>query len=338
MPLFNYVYNNTSSDQTAALYRYCPAFSTNMNWEKVLPFVEDAEAEYIKPVLGDEFYDELITALAGTPTAAQIAAIAVLRPAVAWFTFEKTLIGLALSVSEMGPAEAVDTEGRWLFPRKWVSEAGRQQAFRNGYKKLEEALRYLEKNEIEYSTWYKSAAYCKEVGLFIPNATILANYIPLDGGRAIYSRLRPAINKAELHYIKPVLGEALFNQMKNMLTTPASNFTIAQAELLDKIRLALAEWMLNYAVPFFRLKFNELGIIEPAMENGIGKESPATQEAVAGLWMSIQEAGKRFLLDLKTFLDSNADSFPNYTDTKTPAPEPSQEDDNGRTYNVVSFL
>lgn len=338
MPLFSYVYNNTGTDQTASLYRYCTAFSAGMDWEKVLPFVEDAETEYLKPVLGDDFYDELITALAGSPTAEQTAAIAVLRPAVAWFTFEKTLIGLALSVSEMGPAEAVDSEGRWLFPRKWVSEAGRLQAFRNGYKKLEEALRYLEKNEGDYPTWTASEAYTKEQELFIPNATIMAEYMPMEGGRAIYTRLKASIKKAELHYIKPVLGKDLYDEMKTLVATAGATPTAIQSQLIEKIRFALAEWMMHYALPFFRLRFNELHIIEPAMENGIEKQQPASQEAIQGLWVSIQEAGKRFLLDLKTFLDNNADSFPNYTDTKTPAGEPSQEDDTGRTYNVVSFL
>ena len=287
MTLISQVYNNTSTDQTASLYRYCTAFSQNMDWEKVLPFVEDAEQEYIKPAIGEAFYDELITALAGTPTAEQTVAINVLRPAVAWFTFEKTLLGLALSVSEMGPAEAVDSEGRWLFPRKWVSEAGRLQAFRNAHRKLEEALRYLENNETYYPTWYNSDAYCKEVELFIPNATVLGEYLPLESGRSIFVKLKPAIKKAELHYIKPVLGEALFDKMKQIRTTPGANFTLIQAELQEKIRFSLTEWMQHYAVPFFRLRFTELGMIEVAMENGIGKEQPASQELIFTLLSSI---------------------------------------------------
>lgn len=339
MTFFKYVYNNTGDDQTAALYRYVTGFSQSMDWEKILPFVEDAEAEYIRPALGDDFYDELITAItADNLTAAQTAALAVLRPAVAWFTFEKTILGLAMSVSEMGPAEAVDSEGRWLFPRQWVSESGRLRAFRNGYRKLEEALRYLEKNQVDYSTWTDSTAFTQEVELFIPNATIMAEYIPLEGGRSIFVKLKASIKKAELRYIKPVLGQELYDAMKVIITTPNSTPTTAQTELIDHIRRCLAEWMMLYAVPFFRLRFNELGLVEPAMETSYNKQQPASQEAINGLWMSIQDAGKGFLHTLKNFLDANAAQFPEYTDTKTPARALGQLDDEGRVRNVVQFL
>lgn len=339
MPFFKYIYNETGDDQTAALYRYVTAFSQGMAWEKVLPFVEDAEDHYIRPVLGDTFYQELVDAIAADSlTAAQIAALAVLRPAVAWFTFEKTILGLAMSVSELGPAEAVDSDGRWLFPRQWVSEAGRLRAFRNGYRKLEDALRYLENNEADYSSWTSSTAYTKEVELFIPNATVLAEYMPLDAGRSVFVRLKPAIRKAELRYIKPVLGTALYDALKTLLRTPETAPSVAQAELLDHIRRALAEWMTTYAVPFFRLTWNEIGIIEPALETERSKQQAASQEAIAGLWQSIQEAGKGFLQTLKTFLDINAASFPEYADTKTPTAPLGQVDENGRIRNVVQFL
>lgn len=336
--LFQYVYNKTGSDQTASLYRYCTSFEINTKLEKLLPIIEDAEREYLVPVLGEAFYQELVTAAhAESPTAAELAALAVCRRASAWFAFTQAILDLSIQVGAMGPGEPVDKDGAFPFSRKWVTEAAKRQAFRNGLQRLEEAGQFLENNAATYPSWKNSEAYTIRKELFIPSPTVLNEYIPCNRcSRAVYTRLRPLIEQAEIRYIRPVMGESFYDEIKLYLITEDS-YSSDHVELLGQIRKALSLWLQQKALAAARLRIDETGLIEPKLDE-MGYNSPASEQAVTGLWFESRQEARLFTQELKNYLDSKADVFTTYADSKTPAGEPSQDNDNGTPSSIVSFL
>lgn len=346
MPLFKYVYNTSSTDQADALKRYCSAFQPSMSWTNLLPIVEDAELTYVKPYIGEDFYNELLAAYeAGTMTAAQTTMVRLLQRSIAWFSFYDALISLAITMSDMGPGESVDKDGTFLFPRQWVSNTGRAQAFRKAGERMDEALKYLEKNAASYPTWLNDTEIQEKTrGLFFNSAEQLAEYLPTKVSRIVYLTLQPAIKEAERRYILPTIGKDLMDELKAALqdvhTTPLSS---DQEELLSYIRQALAKWALLCAVPALRLQLNDQGLVEPSFDFD-QKTRPAREETTRSLWISFTEAGRIFLYSLKTWLDENAALFPTYLassayqNTIPQAKWLDQEREDGSDYPVVSLL
>jgi len=336
--LFTAVYDQSSADQTASLYRYCTSFEISTSWEKLLPIVEDAEREYLKPAFGDTFYQALVTAVTDpAPTPAMIAFMPLARRASAWFSFYQALHDLSVQVGAMGPGEPVDGEGRFPFARKWVTEAARLQAWRNAHQRLEEAMLFLENNADNYPDWKNSDAYTYRKELFIPSATILDEYLPCNRcARLVYQRLRQLIEKAEVRYLRPVMGETFFQEIKSYVASTDS-MDADHLELLGYIRRALVEWVRKAALVHARLSLNEIGLIEPDNDD-TARSRPAGDTAVNGLWNMSHRDGLYFLQELKNYLDRNTATWTTYADTKTPAGEPSQLDSDERPSSIINFL
>lgn len=346
MPLFKQVYNPTSTDQKDSLKRYCSAFQPSMDWDMLLPFVESAELDYIKPYIGDTFYTNLVTAYeAGTMSTAQDVFVRMLQRSIAWYTLYDSITGLAISMSDMGPTEQVSKEGTALFPRQWVSKKGRLEAFRQANRRLDDALKYLENNAGDYSDWTSDTELqAKTRGLFFNNADELKQYLPTEVSRIVYLSLKAAIQEAERRYILPAIGKPFFDELKAAIqAAPATPLSTDQQTILDYIRHALVKWMQISAIPNMRLQLNEQGLVEPSFDLQENTR-PASEAAIRSLWINIQDAGTLFLNELKNYLEQNAATYPTYMASDAYQNETphtafmDQEDEDGKDHSIVSFM
>ena len=345
MAFFKYVYNDDGSqDHTDALYGYCSSFDPSTTFEKVKPILIESDETHIRQVIGDDFYDELQAAYdADTMSAAQIAIILLLRKASAFFCYAEASKSFATQLSDLGPTEVIDSEGPSSAPRQWVQASAISTAFKKGHRRLEDALKYLEKHADNYPTWQSSDAFTRNYELFFRSGGELADFLPLDNcARIAYLRMRPGIQEAERRYIRPVIGAELFAELKSAIKL--DELSELQKEAVYYIRWALSKWAVRCALPFLRLEISTSGLIEPGFDNGINKKPAASEPAVQSMWVSAQEAGEAFLFELKTFLDANADNFPTYKashqyqEGKGSEGFMSQKDDDGKPYNIISLL
>lgn len=354
--LFKGIFDQTGALPEDQVKRYLPSLHANMKWDTARPLVEDAESEFIRGVIDPAFHNELITAYAaypGTPLSTeQTAVIRKLQRSIAYFFAYKYYQHMLLNVSDMGPTENASVENTAMPSRQWVLYQSQENAFKDGHKHLETALSFMEENATDYPTWKNSNTYTKSKELFFNAPAQLREYFPTYSSRFVYLQLRPAIKQAERRYILPTLGQDFYDELKaailNEVDTPLSS---AQTEVLNYIRTALAQYCLKHAIPLLRLQVNQTGIVEPEYIDGVKNKRQASEKSIRSMWVSLDQAGREFLIDLKGYLDTNADLYPTYkaSDSFTDYAEDEQPDTphthgNDKDYfdddcnRVVSFM
>lgn len=336
MSLFKYVHND--SDPNESLRRYCPNFMPSLDWATALPFVEMAEQNHILPEIGQDMYDELQTQYAGgTLTAANLKLLRVLQRGIAWLSFAEMLNNYMLRVSTMGAGESMSQEGTYVIPRQWVSKQSYTNAYRTGYACIEGALILLAKTPADYATWRDDTAH--QAGALLLNAQQLGQYIRTAHAQIIFNRLRPHIEDAQLRYIQPVIGDALYADMAAKVKNPATSWTADELNLLDHIRRALSRWAERCALPNLRVVQNENGLMEPGTWNQIADNSAVSGEGpAASFWISSQEAAMYFTERLKSYLQMNAAAHPLYDATRHTPAKPFPDDDTDFSHPVVALF
>jgi hypothetical protein len=326
MSLFKYVHNE--SDPNESLRRYCPTFMPSMDWESALPFVEMVEQEHIIPAIGSAMYDELITEYAGTMTANNVKLLRVLQRGIAWLTAAEMIQNYMVHISTMGPGETMSQEGTFALPRQWVSKQSYTNAYRAGYKCIESALILLVNYPALYPTWRDDAGH--QANNLLLDASHIDKYIRTAHSQIIYNRLRPHIEEAQLRYIQPVVGDALYADLVAKAKNPATAWSNAERDLLDHVRRALCRWAEVCALPALRVVYTENGLAEPGSSSNLADNGQNSLESSArSFWISTQEAAMLFTERLKSYLQMNAALHPLYdADRHTPArPFPRDTDD-----------
>jgi hypothetical protein len=316
--LFKYTYNKGANEtnQLDSLKRYCDAFHIETSFFGMMETIEDVEARYIVPVIGEAQYTDLDDAYqAGTMTAAQTALVRKLQPAIAYFAYFQAITTKRIQISNIGPGETVSKEGTFVFPRQWSAKDALRKSWSVANERLDRALSFLHYNIANYPIYAADPVYAESLGLFFNSADELTKYLPSDTGRVVYQQLRPGIREAELRYIRPTMGDAFFAEIKAAIaakhTTPLS---AAQAELVEKVQEALIHWTRICAIPNLRLRISQSGLVETDYDQTVDYQQagPSGEDAVRSLWISLQQAGSEFLSGLKSWLDLNAASFPTY--------------------------
>lgn len=314
---FKAVYDHEAPEtsQDDSLKRYCGAFDQNISIENYREIIEDVELTYITPHLSSAFYEELVTAYAGTPTAAQSDIIKLLQGAIAYFTYFQSINLRSVFVSDMGPGQGVSKDGTFIFPSKWRAQSTLRSAFQTANRRLARALAFLDLNADDYPTFKSSEAFDESRKLFFNSVGELAPYLPMEASQVVYNTLKVSINEAERRYILPIIGEDFFNELKAAIK--AGTTTTDQKDLIDKIRWSLVKWMRLCAIPNLRLRFNEANLVEPDFgPDGIGYDGKAAEpEKVRSLWMNDSFAAREFTNELKSWLWKNAAKFPTFEDS-----------------------
>lgn len=330
--LFKYVYDEGSKEtaQDDSLKRYAGSIDANLDWFGVQEIIEDVENDYISTAIGEELYEEIKTAYAAdTLTANQTSLVRKLQPAIAKFVEFSLISSRGITITELGANETISKEGTLVGARQWRTKDALRKSWISANQRLSRALKFLQTNKADYPTWTASASYTDSKGLFFNNAETLAQYMSMDAHHVVYLLLRHHIKAAEIRYIKPVLGEGFFDEIKAaILNDPDTPLSSAQNDLIDKVRWALVQWVQKCAIPSLRLRYNQNGLVEPDFDQiEDGKQgAPASEDKTKSLWISLTDAANYFTNDLQSYLFQNVDDFPTfkasslYDEDKPPTP------------------
>lgn len=319
--LFKYIYDKTADEdnQPDSLKNYCGVFDINLSITNMREIIEDAEQTYILPAIGADLWEELETvydAYPGTALSANNAKlIRSLQGSIAYFTLFESLGNRGIFVSDMGPGQAVSKDGTFIFPSQWRTQVGMRKAFLTANRRLDRALQLLQAAPSDWPTWEASQAFTDSRELFFNSATELQPYLAMEASRVVYLALQPSLREAERRYIKPVLGEDFFDEIKAAILS--GSLTSIQTKLIEHIRWALVKWMRICAIPNLRLRFNENNLVEPDMGmDASGKnETRADADAIRSLWVNDAFAAREFTDELKAFLWKNASSFTTFMES-----------------------
>jgi hypothetical protein len=288
--------------------------SVNSNFElsEIQPSYLQAVDEYIVPALSRAFYNELATA--ENPTEDQNKALEYLGRALAHYTH--FLYSFVNSV-QVGSQGIQETSGSSSQPvRQWVGYDYRKSLIRSGDVALDVMLEWLEENAEKFPTWKNSEAYTKGIDLFFIRADQMKEFCNVSGGRRTYLALRPYIRRAERNYIKPLLGDTLFDQLKLEIKT--GEVSSENKKLIEEyIRPALAPLSLLKAIPELSLEMTDEGIKFKSYDNGINKRGMASNEDKSLMFQSLDTDGNAELKTLEGFLIKNVADYPAFEESNS---------------------
>lgn len=273
-----------------------------ITWETMEPFVKQAEMEFVIPAISEEFYDELCGL--ENPEGPQLKIIDRLKVSVGYYALVAALPQLVVVVGDAGAA--VNTQGGAAMT-KWMYVELKNGSLAKADKALENSLLWLEKNQNfekdgvkVFKTWLDSEVYTISNSLFIHSATELTDFFPsAQGSRRLYLQLKNYLRKVEEYQLKPVLGKAFFDKLKEKSDDEKTT------EALNLIKYYLANRAFAEALPFLNINDN-FNLISSGSPANVVSEDALDQDRRDGLKINCDDNATNYLNKLKAFLDENA--------------------------------
>lgn len=181
------------------------------------PYIQLAEDEFILPAIGPELLAELNaqynSANGDAVTDANLMLLTKLQRAQAFYTYLKYLPYSLGNDGDNGMQEMATKDSQPV--RIGVLDKRQRETSVNAATALETALLFLYRNRANYPTWTASDAYKRSSALFIYSATELTEHLPQAAGSyRLFLSLVPYLHMAENQQIKPLIGSAQFDDLK----------------------------------------------------------------------------------------------------------------------------
>lgn len=295
-------------DRIETLKEAIGGIQQTMNWRTWAPFVRQAEMLYIVPAIGQELYSELDQDAAPNEITTEL--LVWLRMAIAEYADLLGGMRLVLHTSDAGKQSPSGTNMQ--APGKWMIVAARKEAINKADLALENALRFLETHKADFSTWRSSSAYTLSKGSFINSASELTRYFPAARqSRRIYLALRDYIAKAERFYVKPLVGEAQFTNLKLRLLSNDPAFSTHETEALELLRYALVHRAFSESITYLNINEDWRLVSET---DGITNEDVLAPARRAEMRNDCEYQQQEFQSRLVNYLTdhASADVFPEY--------------------------
>lgn len=295
------------------------AISSSMKFEHVEPHIDNAERDFIKPLLGDSLYAELQDFYdimpVDNPTEVQIATKELLQ------LVQRSLIHLAywigfdflnVEVSDSGFRRIESDKVKGLY--RYQEENLRAYFKTNGFNGLDDALEFIDENIVSFNEFKLSPNWTQLKQAFIPDTKTFDGIYGINNSRLTFLRLKQFMKINEDFEIKKALGETIYNYMKAQMVLDAPE---AKAKaLLPYIQkplayLSVADLMLESGADLSEkgLYFSQT----VSTTNNDTEVKPADKDRVVALANKNRLIGSTYLEALKRYLVDHADDWPDYS-------------------------
>lgn len=283
----------------------------NVNFKPSLlePGELDAQ-EYIIQILGRAEFEALQTAYTnGTLNANQLKLLPYVQQAMVCLAMLLSGDELQLEISNTGFQINVSTERKTAF--QWQIIAIKKRYKARAFKALQNLLLFLQKSASgDFPLWYASEERKDFLQNFINDAISFSRGYNIQNNFSFFLYLRETMNDVEYKYIQPILGKALFQEIKSQILS--SSISPANKELLKSIYPAVAWKTIHHAIPKLIGYTDEFGIQEDFISNSIDVKS-ATEFGNDIISLKIRTTdteGESYLNKLYDYLITNSTTYP----------------------------
>lgn len=274
-----------------------------------------AEEDFLLPILGSAFFDEMIGKYEGTLTAIETKLVEHMQRSeveiAAWMAVDDFNVAFGsaglhvINDKESGIAPA--SEAR--------TEKLKISLKRRGLRSVDRMIGFLELNKADFPTWTSSSAYADGKEYFINTTAEFQNYHDISNSRFLFIKMLPAMQQVEEQSILEVLCQELFDLIKTEIkagTVSANNLI-----LLKMIQPAVANITFSKSVVPLGIRADEFGL---SMFNNsfsgsvVSRQQPET--SLIGKYSDdAHKDGAFWIQKLKDYLQANADAYPLYKDS-----------------------
>lgn len=253
--------------QPEEISAYLPT-SIDENAESLLTFTEDAEENYLVPILGrslynkvGEIYDRLLGKHGSILSAAipkkdetpEVRIIRLCQMPVLYFALANSTGLLSLNLNEMGFHQS-STDGLDPADGKTVERFERA-AYFNARRGIDRLLIFLEEDACSEtplfsSLWKESSYFYRQGDLLITTAIEMNRYLNIDSRREKFIAMLPDIRYCQDTYLSPAVGEELLEALirsctdSTIIPLPERSAAVWR-KAIDYLRMALAMYVEN---------------------------------------------------------------------------------------------
>lgn len=283
----------------------------NANFKPTLlePGELDAQ-EYIIQILGRDEFDALQTAYtANTLSANQQKLLPYVQQAMVCLAMLLSGDELQLEISNTGFQINVSTERKTAF--QWQIIAIKKRYKARAFKALQNLLVFLHKStSTDFPLWYASDERKDFLQYFINDANAFSRGYNIQNNFSFFLFLRETMNDVEYKYIQPILGKALFDEIKTQIL--GNTISNANKEILKLIYPAVAWKTIHHAIPKLIGYTDEFGIQEDFISTTIDVKN-ATEfgnDIISLKIRTTDNEGETYLNRLNDYLIANATTYP----------------------------
>lgn len=288
---------------TTELKQYLPV-NKDFNVEGILPFVAQAETDFIIPNISQEQYDDLNDEYnAATPSLSpeQEALLAKIQPALAHFAFNKWIPFGQVLIDSAGIRIANTETMKTAF--QWQTDKLEESSMQSAYSHVESLLTFMEANIGDYALWSASAAYTVFKESFINTANEFSKYVNINNSRLTFVSLKAAMKKAEDFDVKKHLDTTTFDAIKAEIL--AGSITPTNETILTYVKPAVAHLTLARALQSNAVVITEKGFV---VSKNVGFMIVAAFDAAGAelkdaMIRQAQEDGNAYLKQLFNYLN-----------------------------------
>lgn len=304
---------------TSKLIEYCEV-TASTNFATVKPSIKRIEDNHLLPILGAEQYNELNDAYTEEANESELpdeskALLDKCREVIGSYLgyYFTPIAELKLSDAGVRRSETASEKTAFQYQVNNFKEA----SLKNGEIACENLLQFLEENKEDYDEWVDSEAFKNYRSLFIKSGKEFNEHFTSHSPYRNYWAVRNKMVEVEELHIRKALGAELYDYLKekNAESTPA--FTNKETILLTKLKNAIANFAVAFAIPFLSVRIDANGITVATSGARTSRDEDATRQTAPDLHMgniinAAKEAGKNWLAAAIEYLNDNADDFPGW--------------------------
>lgn len=284
------------------------AISQSVEIDSLAPVIADTARRHLVPHLSLDFYESLVNAHAGTPSAEEEALLPYVQRALALLTMhEYTKVGgILFTEGGIHRVESETHKSAFRYQEAQYSEY----AIEKGYDAIEEMLRFLGNNVANYSDWAESAEGEAHLSLLFNYAADFRTLLYLPCDRHTFEHLRPLLAAMEQAAVEPLLPAAFWIDFKTRYAD--NDLGAAEKALLKLIRKAIGHKAMEEAslLQMVHTTGGRIVLLEQFGEQSqINRTSP-TASALATHHRGQGQWADRWTQAWVNYIKANAEDFP----------------------------
>ena len=307
---------------TAELKAHVGTIQKNINFNTLLPNVEQAEIRYIIPYIGEAFYENLNTKhAASSGSTEEIELINRLGRAIAFYTLLDSMPMLNISIGELGIHQSSSNDGTSNPASGWAYWNALLEMSKKADYFFEHALAYLDANAsaLIFTIYNSSTEKEAQRKLIINNASGYAAHLGIEESRRTFLKVRPYIATVEKRIIKSKIGDEMYAELKAEIL--ANSISAANSTLLEELTIAIANLATFEALPFLSIAINDSGIHVVNENENVRQKTQADKTEKSMMMERLLTNGNEAMSAAIRILYKTPADYPTFTASDTYEPD-----------------
>lgn len=303
--------------KTSAKLKEYAGLSGEINLDSVRKTVRSVEEDYLLPSLGPELFNDLTDAYEQASTEEELSdklkalldrCRCVVGP---YFVYQwAPRAEVQLSDGGLHRQETENNKSSYQYQATNFREA----ALAEGERELEKLYAFLEKNVEAYPAWATSAAFAQYRSLFFHTATEFAQCFASASPYRVFYAIRSKMQDIEENCIRPALGDALFDYLKEVDQSGVTSFSVREKGLMLRVKKAIAYQSVAAAIPFLNIRIDAAGLTvastAPFTSNDRdNSRGGAGDNAISALMKSCNSSGQIWMHNILKYLADHRTDF-----------------------------